>query len=325
MKCVGIRKMEFLHSYFYLNAYSKEEVSSFNESLCSIIERIGEVSSGDEKLFHFTGHSMNVRVVPSKREVGLWIYELTVRITSGKTLFKTIFNIETENIKSGASLLIFAQMHSAEKGRNQSVPVHEVVKAWCDILKNKGHENTMLMIDSYYFSSKSREVILHTGVHTIASVKPDRFSSLISLLNPGIINSGDCSSIYNSSSNELLIFYFHPDPTIGRKYVWTNAYQISSVKPKKNSIAVFDDYHHGFRICDDFNHLLHGKHWQFRTGSERDTAGGDLRRFFDFILSSVLQNTFAIFDMQSNSTLIFAKHCEILAEELYEFAESQLK
>ena len=79
---LGIRKMEFLHAHYYMNPYDIEEVSRLNDSLLGLVERIGEIACGDEKLYHFTGKSMNVRYVPQKRDVGLWIYELNVRISS---------------------------------------------------------------------------------------------------------------------------------------------------------------------------------------------------------------------------------------------------
>lgn len=65
---------------------------------------------------------------------------------------------------------------------------------------------------------------------------------------------------------------------------------------------------------------LRQRHFPHRCGG----VGSDLKRYFDFILSGVLHNTFVIFDhamslrsdQTTSSEMSFAKHCEILAEEL---------
>jgi hypothetical protein len=48
--------------------------------------------SGDEKLFHFTGLSGNVRLVISKPDrIGFWIYELCGRFANGWPFLLDVF------------------------------------------------------------------------------------------------------------------------------------------------------------------------------------------------------------------------------------------
>jgi len=80
---VGVNRCEHLHTHLYLNPYDASEEKFLHECLLHPVLSIGEVVAGDEKVFHYTSkQSMNVRVVPSKHEVGLWVYELVGRLSS---------------------------------------------------------------------------------------------------------------------------------------------------------------------------------------------------------------------------------------------------
>jgi len=67
------------------------------------------------------------------------------------------------------------------------------------------------------------------------------------------------------------------------------------------------------------------KCFPYRCGSiqKGESAGSDLKRFFDFILSNVLRNTFKIFEFltktdEGNHKVSFSSHCILLAEELFD-------
>ena len=50
----------------------------------SIVQSLGQGVASDEKLFHFTGDSVDVRLVISKPDkIGLWFYELVGALTCG--------------------------------------------------------------------------------------------------------------------------------------------------------------------------------------------------------------------------------------------------
>ena len=68
-KGTGYHKAEFLHSHFYVNIYDAAEKYALDELWLRPIIQIGEVVSGDEKVFHFTAHHMNTRAIPQKKEV----------------------------------------------------------------------------------------------------------------------------------------------------------------------------------------------------------------------------------------------------------------
>jgi hypothetical protein len=62
----GRRKAEYLHTHFYLNSYEESEVKLLDEMWLKPIVHVGELVSGDEKVFHFTGNHMNTKAVKQK-------------------------------------------------------------------------------------------------------------------------------------------------------------------------------------------------------------------------------------------------------------------
>lgn len=65
----------------------------------SIVKEVGEAVVGDEKLFHFTGKSGNLRLMIKKpARIGLWFYELVGAIDESKSylLDVKLFKIEKE-------------------------------------------------------------------------------------------------------------------------------------------------------------------------------------------------------------------------------------
>ena len=63
IKTIGIEICELLISRFRITA---DMFALLSKNFQSIIERLGEYVAGDEKLFHFTGNSGDIRLVPSK-------------------------------------------------------------------------------------------------------------------------------------------------------------------------------------------------------------------------------------------------------------------
>jgi len=86
---LGSRKAEFLHSHFYFNIYHEEEKSKLDSMWMHPIIQIGEIVSGDEKLFHFTAHHMNTKAVPQKKEVRFHASFLYILIFELMFLFVT--------------------------------------------------------------------------------------------------------------------------------------------------------------------------------------------------------------------------------------------
>jgi hypothetical protein len=55
-----------------------------SKSFQDIVLRLGQSIAGDEKLFHFTGNSGDIRLVVSKPDrIGLWFYEVVAQLANG--------------------------------------------------------------------------------------------------------------------------------------------------------------------------------------------------------------------------------------------------
>ena len=103
-----------------------------------MVLKLGERVAGDEKLFHFTGNSIDIRLVPSKPgHIGLWFYELCCPLKTGK------------------SYLLSAKLHE----NSEKTTVASVVENWARVVKSIGHSDTLLTFDSYYMSQGSKQVL----------------------------------------------------------------------------------------------------------------------------------------------------------------------
>ena len=121
---------------------------TLSKAFQSIFAKLGRYIAGDEKLWHFTGASSCVRLVPSKPgKLGLWMYELCC------------------TLPDGSAYLLYFRMHDNRQGA--PVPVADVVKEWANVILTVGKTGeanpnpyTMLVFDSYY-TSKDGQNIYH--------------------------------------------------------------------------------------------------------------------------------------------------------------------
>ena len=310
---IGVQKMEFIHAHFYLCPYSTEEEEDYNEAmllckcLLSLVSHLGQHVAGDEKVFHFTGNSQNVRLVESKREVGLWIYELTVRLPNG------------------LPLLVYCYLHSACKKRGESVPVATVVKMWCDAIHEKGSESTILAFDSYYFSNATRECVMREKVRTVASVAgASRFTEVHDFVKGGVEQSGDFSGAYNKESSELYLYNWDPITSIGKKCIWSNTFKkrTSERGVSRYQIPGYDLYNCIFAICDNFNRALRDRTFPHRSGGGK-MGYGEMGSYWNFIRSAILQNTINVFLQATGMdvhTLSYKNVCKTLSIDLFRYA-----
>jgi hypothetical protein len=116
-KGMGINKYENLNSNF---TFKVELEKDLNEALLSLVNNIGLHAAGDEKVFHFTGNAGHTRKVDSKKEIGLWIYEMCVMLSCG------------------LPILIFLKCHNSLPTLNESTPTHEIIQMWSTIIRTKG-------------------------------------------------------------------------------------------------------------------------------------------------------------------------------------------
>ena len=115
---------------------------------------------------------------------------------------------------NGSPILLDCDMQSTNKKFQETTPVHTAVSAWVDIIKAKGHPNTILVFDSYYFSFKSRQLLLEKGIKVCAAVTSSKFKEAVSLVDKRIIQPGDIEAVYNEAHREFVLGYFNPDPQV---------------------------------------------------------------------------------------------------------------
>lgn len=128
--------------------------------------------------------------------MGLWIYELAGRLPNG------------------SSILLHCDLQCANKKLQETTPVHKAVASWIKIIKEKGHPNTILVFDSYYFSAMSRQLLLENGIKACAAVTLNKFKEAVDLVNRRIFQPGDIEAVVNDSHGELVLGYFNPNPQV---------------------------------------------------------------------------------------------------------------
>ena len=117
-------------------------------------------------------------------------------------------------LPNGESILLHCQLMNTNKKLKETTPVHTVVQKWINILKEKGHPNTVLVFDSYYFSSETRKLLLQNRVKVCAAVNSSKFPEVVGLLSKYIRQAGDIEAAYNEKHGELVLGYFNPDPQV---------------------------------------------------------------------------------------------------------------
>lgn len=117
-------------------------------------------------------------------------------------------------LPNGSPILLHCDLQCANKKLDESSPVHNAVAAWVKIIKEKGHLNTILVFDSYYFSAKSRQLLLENDVKACAAVTINKFKEAVDLVNRRIFQPGDIEAVFNESYGEFVLGYFNPNPQV---------------------------------------------------------------------------------------------------------------
>lgn len=206
---------------------------------------MGQWVAGDEKLFHFTGRSGILRLVPKKPDqIGIWNYELTARLTNGQ------------------SYLLYFRSHSQNAKLGDGIPVNEIVQDWATIIENKTTEGkTLLVADCYYLDEKGRKILNEKTVPYLCGVQSNRFSILSEQASAIVRKAGDYTLLYNEERHELFVHYWFPDMNLGKKYTLSNAYTPLPGTTAKQYIPAIDDFAAMFATCDHFNREMHDRTW----------------------------------------------------------------
>jgi hypothetical protein len=270
----------------------------------SLVFNIGEVCCGDEKLFHFTGESEDIRLCPNKpARIGLWFYQLCVSLHQER------------------SYLLWTKLHHSNKIIGQNVPVSSVVQSWAGVVRRLGSPHTLLVFDSYYLDSTGKDILNATGVKYIGAMQAKRFTKFSSVLTPKVDKAGEYAGLHNPRTSETVLLYQSPDTRIGKKFVMTNAFQKVNQKHHGHTMPIYDHYNRAFSYCDRFNKALYNRSWPFRRGGRN--RSGHLGTVHDYFLSCILQNTFNFIHeikMIPHQYFHFQNMCFELSDNLYQYA-----
>jgi hypothetical protein len=119
-----------------LELFTAEYTEDLSKKFQEFVLELGNSCVGDEKLFHYTGLTKDIRLVVSKPgRVGLWFYELCAPLRMGR------------------QFMLHTRMALGKEG----LPVSNVVDIWTDIIKQYPPTGTILLMDSYYMDNTAKD------------------------------------------------------------------------------------------------------------------------------------------------------------------------
>lgn len=242
--------------------FGDNNVNRICRNFQSTVHHLGQYIAGDEKLFHYTGESGCIRLVPSKPDrIGLWFYECC------------------GTFRNGSPFILYMKLHNNYLPGTQKLT--NVVQDWGSIVINSGvgdlpssdgnipsskNPQTYLVFDSLYFDKATREYLKNANIHYTCSVKSDRAKEEIKFATQEMNDTpGEYRSIYNSNTQELFTYAYDPDVNVGKKFNmsrgWTRSEMVTKIREWKDTIPGYDPYKSMFQACDRFNRNLHDKVW----------------------------------------------------------------
>ena len=197
-------------------------------------------------------------------------------------------------------------MHDSLEER---VGVAEIVEQWYNCIMEVGsdlvlpgqHPNpqTYLAADSYYQCSDARNFLLQKKQKFTMSCSKERVKVEVLRVHKDHPNNvpGDTRTIYNDETNELFTYHWDTQKGVGEKYNLSYGLVVETrkdpVKDNKDSIPGYCYYQQFFEYCDSFNAKLCERHWPHKRGGRG--VPGDIGAHHDFIMASILQNTFTAY------------------------------
>lgn len=303
VKSYSKRKFNVLISIPIFTAEYYEDISTCFQG---IVQSLGDSVAGDEKLFHFTGQSIDIRLVLSKPDrIGLWFYELC------------------SPLSYGGSYLLWTKLHHCDPSIAQSIPTSQVVKSWSDVVKKLGQPETILTMDSYYLDRAGKKILADSGVKYIAAITKSRFEPFFNVTEPKINKPGQWTGLHNRLTSETVVLHWSNDSNVGKKMVFTNIMKILKGRVRKEMVPVYDLYKLTFKACDIFNKNLCDCTWPHKKGGRN--CPGDLGVHHDFVLSATLQNVFNCYSelcRRHVEDLDFRQLCVELADELFQYSST---
>lgn len=297
-----------------------KHASLLSSNFCGILESLGQFAAGDEKLFHFTGNSSDVRLVISKPDrLGLWFYELCGKLPSGEPFMLDVF------------------LHH---NTSNTVSVQSVVNRWLKVLKFVGKEKVpdnqhpnpkcYLIADSYYLDKSVRNLMLqeeNLDQKFSFSVRGDRMKAEQRMVHPPDSTpvEGEYKAIVKEDTNETFLYHYDTQKGVGIKYNYARGFVRSLDKRKVKErnvpgrVPVYEYYKNSFEICDRFNRRLHDACFPHKRGG--NGLKGEFGCHHDFLMAVILENTRNTY-CYLKSILVkdcnFNHFCELLAIQIFQ-------
>jgi hypothetical protein len=283
--CPGVDICSKLIGNFHIQYQHFAELS---QNFQSILLSLGQFIAGDEKLFHLTGNSGYIRLVPNKPDkVGLWIYECMCQLSNG------------------LPYMLYLRFQNSDPNIGVSIKTSEILREWKDIVLNIGKDRVpvgqspnpacIVVSDSYYMCNTGRAMYATSvpKVNFCASVTKERFAKLAHKVQDLVTKPCQMDGMFNPITGELFVYYWDPEKGVGKKYNLSNCMSRWPGKTKDTTIPAYDEYKSMFSVCDNFNRALHDRTFPHRKGHAKIPC--DQGAVHDFAFSSILQNTINVF------------------------------
>lgn len=289
-----------LHKLISLPTFPPESCEEISNNFQKIVLYLGESVCGDEKLFHFTGNSRDIRFVPMKpSRIGFWFYELTAPL------------------RYGGHFLLHTRLHYG----SQYSPVSEAVRSWVNVVKKYQFDNPLLTMDAYYLDNSSKAVLDESHVLYVGSAAEGRFREVQDHMVTKVNSPGEWYGIHNPETRDSFVYHWSNNANLGKKWIVTNACELKQGSSIDESVPVYGLYRATFSACDQYNLELHNRTWPYRKGGFKQH--GELGAQSNFLFSCILLNTMnAFFEIKGldRSTLNFKECCVELANQLFLYA-----
>ena len=297
-------------SALYFEVGTRDEID-----LCryfrALLSSAGQFGACDEKVFqHDTASSGMIRVVPAKKQVGLWNYTVCLRLSGG---------LQGANYYP---FLVYTRCHTENTNLDEHVTTAAIIRAqvkFLRLLQPNRRFSTILVWDSYYGTLASLQYLREQRIPSIWCLNVQRFASYRALLDRFVQKTSDMAFAERAKDeardlDELITVFWSPDHRKAKRWTWTNALHRENEAKKGGYIPGFDHYEHAFNICDVFNRELHDKSWPYRYSGKSQSS--EIQAGSDFLITIAtvnMWNYWRSLDVPQQHVLSYERFCTQLA------------
>ena len=191
---MGLEHLLRAHSIFYIKFGDEEQM--LMDNIKSLIKTLGQMVSGDEKLFRFTGlHGFVQQCINKPARIGIWHYQCVALLPNS------------------LPFLCISRGHNANGKRGQHITTNEVMNTWFDLAVEK-NRNAVIFSASYYLSAAARKSSNDKNINLIAAVNPSRMNLLHRFVSRKVREAGEFCVAYNKNTNEAVTYHWNEDTHI---------------------------------------------------------------------------------------------------------------